>query len=149
MSVRLSPHFSLAEMIVSQTAARRGIDNTPGDAEIAALRSLCIEVLEPVRKHFDRPVIVSSGYRSPKLNRAIGGSSSSQHCKGEAADFTVPGVSVLDLAQWMHRNLNYDQLIYEFGSWVHVSYRAGRLRNQELSAKRIGGRTKYLPGIVA
>ena len=149
MSVRLSPHFSLPEMIVSQTAARRGIDNTPGDAEIAALRSLCIEVLEPVRKHFDRPVIVSSGYRSPKLNRAIGGSSSSQHCKGEAADFTVPGVSVLDLAQWMHRNLNYDQLIYEFGSWVHVSYRAGRLRNQELSAKRIGGRTKYLPGIVA
>lgn len=148
MSVRLSPHFSLAEMIVSQTAARRGIDNTPGDAEIAALRTLCIEVLEPVRKHFDRPVIVSSGYRSPTVNRAIGGSSSSQHCKGEAADFTVPGVSVLDLAQWMHRNLNYDQLIYEFGSWVHVSYRAGRLRNQELSAKRIGGRTKYLTGIV-
>ena len=148
MIVRLSPHFTLSEMTASQTAARRGIDNTPGDSEIAALRSLCIEVLEPVRKHFDRPVIISSGYRSPTLNRAIGGSSSSQHCKGEAADFTVPGVSVLDLAQWMHRNLNYDQLIYEFGSWVHVSYRAGRLRNQELSAKRVGGRTKYLPGIV-
>ena len=147
--MRLSPHFTLAEMIVSQTAARRGIDNTPGDDEIAALRSLCVEVLEPVRKHFDRPVIVSSGYRSPTLNRAIGGSASSQHCKGEAADFTVPGVSVLELAQWMHRNLNYDQLIYEFGSWVHVSYRSGRLRNQELSAKRIGGRTKYLAGIVA
>lgn len=148
MSVRLSPHFSLAEMLVSQTAARRGIDNTPGDAEIAALRSLCVEVLEPVRKHFARPVIVSSGYRSPALNRAIGGSPTSQHSKGEAADFTVPGVGVLDLAQWMHRNLNYDQLIYEFGSWVHVSYRVGRLRNQELSAKRIAGRTKYLQGIV-
>jgi len=147
--MNLSPHFTLAEMTVSQTAARRGIDNTPGDSEIAALKTLCIEVLEPVRAHFDRPVIVSSGYRSPALNRAIGGSSSSQHCKGEAADFSVPGIGVLDLAQWMHRNLQYDQLIYEFGRWVHVSYRTGALRNMELSAKRIAGRTRYLPGIQA
>ena len=147
--MKLTAHFTLAEMTVSQTAARQGIDNTPGEREIAALTMLCTEVLEPVRAHFDRPVIVSSGYRSATLNRAIGGSSSSQHCKGEAADFTVPGVGVLDLAQWMHRNLQYDQLIYEFGRWVHVSYRAGALRNMELSAKRIGGRTSYLPGIVA
>ena len=147
--MNLSPHFTLAEMTVSQTAARRGIDNTPGDSEIAALKTLCIEVLEPVRAHFDRPVIVSSGYRSPALNRAIGGSSSSQHCKGEAADFSVPGIGVLDLAQWMHRNLQYDQLIYEFGRWVHVSYRTGALCNMELSAKRIAGRTRYLPGIQA
>jgi len=147
--MKLSPHFTLAEMTTSQTAARRGIDNTPGDHEIAALMTLCVEVLEPLRAHFDRPVIVSSGYRSPELNRAIGGSSTSQHCKGEAADFTVPGVSVLDLARWMRRNLQYDQLIYEFGRWVHVSYRAGTLRNMELSAKRIAGRTRYLPGIQA
>ena len=147
--LRLSPHFSLAEVTASQTAVRRGIANDPPQAAIAALKKLCTEVLEPVRLHFDRPVIVSSGYRSPELNRAIGGSGSSQHCKGEAADFTVPGVSVLDLAQWIQRNLNYDQLIYEFGRWVHVSYRSGRLRNQELSARRIAGRTQYLPGIHA
>ena len=147
--LRLSKNFTLTEMTVSQTAARQGIANDPPEAAIAALRQLCTEVLEPVRQHFDRPVIVSSGYRSPELNRAIGGSGSSQHCKGEAADFTVPGVSVLDLARWMHRNLDYDQLIYEFGRWVHVSYRSGRLRNQELSARRIAGRTQYLPGILA
>ena len=147
--MKLTAHFTLAEMTASQTAARQGIDNTPGEREIAALKTLCAEVLEPVRAHFDRPVIVSSGYRSPAVNRAIGGASSSQHCKGEAADFTVPGVDVLDLAQWMHRNLQYDQLIYEFGRWVHVSYRAGALRNMELSAKRIAGRTRYLPGIQA
>lgn len=147
--MKLSPHFTLEEMTRSQTAARRDIANEPDDAAVAALKTLCVEVLEPIRVHFDRPVIVTSGYRSPELNRAIGGSRTSQHSQGEAADIVVPGVAVIDLAQWIHRNLNYDQLIYEFGRWVHVSYRAGRLRSQDLSAKRIGGRTRYLPGIVA
>lgn len=146
--MKLSPHFTLEEMTVSQTAARRGIQNDPPPSVIAALRLLCTEVLEPIRTHFDRPVIVSSGYRSAELNLAIGGSRRSQHCLGEAADITVPGVAVLDLAQWMQRNLRYDQLIYEFGRWVHVSYRDGRLRNQELSAKRTAGRTQYLQGLV-
>ncbi|MDG6079739.1 DUF882 domain-containing protein [Erythrobacter litoralis] len=145
--MNLSPHFTLAEMTASQTAARRDIPNDPPPAVIANLRTLCIEVLEPVRTHFDRPVVVSSGYRSPILNRAIGGSGSSQHCLGEAADFTVPGVGVLDLAQWMQRNLNYDQLIYEYGRWVHVSYRHGRLRNMELTAKY--GVRGYLTGLRA
>lgn len=147
--MKLSPHFTLEEMTRSQTAARRDIANEPDDAAVAALKTLCVEVLEPIRVHFDRPVSVTSGYRSPELNRAIGGSRTSQHSQGEAADIVVPGVAVIDLAQWIHRNLNYDQLIYEFGRWVHVSYRAGRLRSQDLSAKRIGGRTRYLPGIVA
>lgn len=150
-SLRLSRNFTLGEMLVSQTASRRGIDNTPPPAAVAALKDLCQNVLQPVRDHFDRPVIVTSGYRSPELNRRIGGSGTSQHTKGEAADFTVPGVSNLELARWMERNLNYDQLIYEFGEsgWIHVSYREGRLRNQELSAVRRNGRTRYLPGLVA
>lgn len=147
--MQLSPHFTLAEMTFSQTAARRGIPNDPPPSVVAALKTLCSEVLEPVRVHFDRPVRVSSGYRSPELNLAIGGSRSSQHCLGEAADITVPGVHVLDLAQWIQRNLRFDQLIYEFGRWVHVSYRVGRLRRSELTARHIAGRTQYLEGLRA
>lgn len=150
--MKLSKHFTLDEFTFSQTAARNMLDNTPTDVQIASLKRLCVEVLEPVREHFDRPVRISSGYRGPDLNRAVRGSRSSQHCKGEAADFTVPGVTVLELCQWMHRNLNYDQLIYEFGRWVHVSY-GPRMRNQELTARkiRVNGRrkTQYIPGIVA
>lgn len=148
---RLSPHFVLGEMLVSATAARKGIRNEPGEAEIRALTELCSNVLEAVREHFGRPVVVTSGYRSPRLNVAVGGSATSQHCRGEAADFTVPGVSNLEVCRWMERALNYDQLIYEFGEdgWVHVSWSARQRRNQELTARRKGGKTVYLPGIVA
>ena len=144
--MNLSKHFTLSEMTVSQTASRKGIDNTPGQKEIDALAMLCKEVLEPIRAHFDRPVIVTSGFRSVALNKRIGGSATSQHCKGEAADFTVPGVSNFELCKWMERNLNYDQLIYEYGEsgWVHVSWTEG-YRNMELT-KRRGQR--YLPGIL-
>ena len=147
--MQLSPHFTLAEMTQSQTASRRGIRNVPGDAEIRALTLLCEKVLEPVRAHFGKPVIVTSGYRSPRLNTAIGGSANSQHCKGEAADIIIPGVHVLDVAQWIQRNLRYDQLIYEFGRWVHVSYRFGRLRNQDLTARIAKGKTQYITGLRA
>lgn len=147
--MNLSPHFTLAELTVSQTAARKGIDNSAPPAVVAALRLLCGEVLEPIRAHFDRPVIVSSGYRSPALNRAIGGAVTSQHCKGEAADITVPGVANIDLAQWIMRNLRYDQLIEEFGRWVHVSYRAGPLRHAELTARLANGKVRYVQGLRA
>lgn len=148
--MQLSENFTLEEMTRSQTAIRRGIPNTPGPAVIRALTALCVHVLEPVRAHFEAPVLVSSGYRSPALNAAIGGSATSQHCLGEAADFTVRGVANIDVIQWMWRTLNYDQLIYEFGAagWVHASWRDGRLRNEELTARRVDGRVKYLPGIV-
>lgn len=149
--MNLSEHFTLAEMTTSQTAARKGIRNVPGDTEIKALTALCVNVLEKVRTHFGRPVVISSGYRSPRLNVAIGGAASSQHCKGEAADFTVPGVSNLEVAQWMLKTLNYDQLIREYGDdgWIHVSWRTGANRNAELTAIRRGGKTVYLPGLIA
>lgn len=149
--MQLSPHFDLAEMSVSQTASRQGLANIPDLAVVAALKLLCLNVLEPLRAHFARPVIVTSGYRSPAVNKACGGAASSQHCLGQAADFTAPGVSNIDLAQWIMRNLKYDQLIYEFGEsgWIHCSWRDGRLRNEELTARRIGGHTKYLPGLLA
>ncbi|MAY20327.1 MAG: hypothetical protein CL955_06885 [Erythrobacteraceae bacterium] len=156
---QLSKHFALHEFTRSQTASRRDIDNRPGEAEIAALRLLCHKVLEPVREHFDRPVRISSGYRSPALNRAIGGSRTSQHCKGEAADFEIAGISNIEVCRWMEKHLNYDQLILEFytpgqpnSGWVHVSYRQP-YRNQELTARRVRrwGRmtTEYVGGIVA
>ena len=156
---QLSEHFHLSEFLKSQTASRLGIDNTPGPSEVAALINLCNKVLEPVRAHYQRPIVISSGYRSPVLNSAIGGSATSQHCKGQAADFEVPGISNVELARWMHRNLNYDQLILEFytpgdpnSGWVHVSWR-GAYRNQELTARRVRKwgrwRTEYVPGIRA
>lgn len=147
---QLTEHFSVAEMSRSSAASFKGIPNKPGPAEIAALTLLCEKVLEPVREHYGKPVIVTSGYRSPRVNVAVGGSSSSQHCKGEAADFTVSGESNIDVCRWMQANLNYDQLIYEFGEdgWVHCSFSAHRMRNAELSAKRRSGRTVYLPGLV-
>lgn len=147
---KLTEHFSFAEMTRSQTATRKGIRNVPSVEATKALILLCEKVLEPVRAHFGVPVRISSGYRSPRLNQAIGGSRSSQHCKGEAADFTLPGVSNIDVVRWMHAKLDYDQLIYEYGEsgWIHCSYSAHRMRNAELTARRVRGRTKYLTGIV-
>lgn len=150
-NLKLSPHFTLGEMTVSQAASRRGLDNTPGPAVIEALKALCVNLLEPIRVHYGRPVVVTSGYRSPRVNKAVGGSPTSQHCLGEAADFTVPGVSNLAVARWIRDTLEYDQLIYEFGEggWIHASWRASRRRSQELSAQRTTRGTVYLPGLVA
>ncbi len=156
--MKLSPNFHLSEFTQSQTATRLMLDNTPGPSEIAALKLLCEKVLEPVRENYGRPVLISSGYRSPAVNRAIRGSRTSQHAKGEAADFEIAGVDNLRICQWMERRLNYDQLILEFyergvpaSGWVHVSYREP-YRNQELTAKRVvrNGRrtTVYQNGIV-
>ena len=147
--MNLSEHFTLKEMTVSQAASRLGIRNEPNADQIKALRLLCEKVLEPVRAHFAAPVIVTSGFRSPRVNTAIKGSATSQHCRGEAADFHVHGVSDLDVAQYLLKHLNYDQLILEYppNGWVHVSYSAHRTRNMELTAKRIKGRTVYLGGL--
>lgn len=153
--MQISEHFTLEEFLKSQTAARLGIDNTPSDAVIRNLQALCHNVLEPVRLHYMRPVVISSGYRSALLNHRIGGAATSQHRNGEAADFEVPGVANLEVARWMEKQLNYDQLILEFytpgqpnSGWVHVSWRKP-YRNQELTAVKRGGKTVYLPGLVA
>lgn len=156
--MKLSEHFNLSEFQVSDTAARRGIDMTVPPELIPRLRLLCENVLEPVRRNFARPVVISSGYRPPKLNRIIGGSATSQHSLAEAADFEVPGVSNVVVAQWIARNCRFDQLILEFvtqgvpnSGWVHCSYRLGRLRGQTLTARRVRKlgvlRTVYLPGL--
>ena len=127
--MKLGKYFSLEEMIKSQTAIRRGIDNIPSDDELESLFELVKNVLDPIREHFGLPVTVNSGYRGKKLNKAIKGSKNSQHCKGQAADIEIIGISNYDLACWIRDNMEFDQLILEFhnrkvpdSGWVHVSW---------------------------
>ena len=150
--MKLSNNFSLNELTKSQTAERKGIDNTPSAEHQENLKSLCTHVLQPVRDHFGQVVSVSSGYRSPELCTAIGSKITSQHAKGEAADFEIFGVSNKELADWIHYNVNYDQLILEYwnesdpnSGWVHCSYSENQKRRQYLKAMKVDGRTKYEP----
>ena len=150
--MKLSNNFSLKELTASQTAERKGIDNTPSPTHQANLKSLCASILQPVRDHFGQVVSVSSGYRSPELCVAIESSTQSQHAKGEAADFEIFGVSNKELADWINENLDYDQLILEYwkesdpnSGWVHCSYTDGSNRKQYLRAYKENGSTKYEP----
>jgi zinc D-Ala-D-Ala carboxypeptidase len=154
--MQLTNNFSLAEMVKSDTALRHDMDNTPGEAEIANLKTLCEKVLQPVREHFKTGVKVNSGFRHPEVNAKVGGSKTSDHCKGQAADIEIPGVANADLAVWIMDNLEYTQLILEFytpgvpdSGWVHVSYDPANLKKQNLTAAKQGGKTVYLPGLVA
>jgi len=151
--MRLAKNFTLAEMTRSQTASRKGIGNEPDLATIRRLRALCKEVLQPIRDQFG-PVTVTSGYRSPELNASIGGSSTSQHMRGEAADIEVTADN-LELAHWIAEHCDFDQLISECytpgdpaSGWVHVSYRTdGRNRRQCLTYQRADGYTVGLPSL--
>lgn len=147
--MKLTSHFTLDEMLVSQTAARRGITNIPTPDVVEELRRLCELILQPLRDSLDRPVLVSSGYRSPELNRAVGGAKNSCHMFGRAADISVPGMTVYGVC---HRivslHLPFRQCIDEFNAWVHVSIEpTGQPpRQQMLTARRAAnGRTVYAP----
>jgi len=147
--MRLSQHFSLQEFTFSQTATRLGIPNAPPPDAIARMIALCEDVLEPLRAELGRPIIVTSGYRSPELNAAIGGSPRSQHCRGEAADIIVPGLSPLDVCRAVVELGRFDQCIHEFGRWCHVSWRGDQLsRRETLTATHQDGRVIYLRGLV-
>jgi zinc D-Ala-D-Ala carboxypeptidase len=154
--MNLTTNFTLAEMVKSDTALRHDMDNTPGEAEIANLKTLCEKVLQPVRDHFQTGVKVNSGFRHPEVNARVGGSKTSDHCKGQAADIEIPGIANADLAVWIMDNLTYTQLILEFytpgvpdSGWVHVSYDPANLKKQNLTATKKDGKTVYLPGLVA
>ena len=153
---QLTTNFSLHELSKSETALRLDLDNTPDEQATENLRLLCEKVLQPVRDHYGKGVKVNSAYRSPESNAAVGGSKTSDHCKGMAADIEIPGVANADLAQWIMDNLDYTQLILEFytpgipdSGWVHVSYDPNNLKKQELTATKVAGKTTYLPGLVA
>jgi zinc D-Ala-D-Ala carboxypeptidase len=133
--MQLSRFFTLAELTRSDTAAREGILNHPAESQIGCLRSLCSTLLDPVREAAGRPVRITSGYRGPALNARIGGSATSQHSHGEAADMQAPGLDTLELFKTVIRlGLPFDQLIYEAQSatvkWVHVSHRSGGNRGE-------------------
>jgi zinc D-Ala-D-Ala carboxypeptidase len=161
--MQLSKNLALSEVTRSETAKRRGISNMPTPEHIENFKKLAENVFQPIRDHFGVPIRISSGYRSAALNKAIGGAGktvngvyipSSQHCTGEAIDIDMDGTTVTnaEIFNYIKDNLNFDQLIWEFGTdtnpdWVHVSYdSAGKQRKQILKAKRAaGGKTTYVP----
>ena len=148
---RLSPHFTLSELTKSSTALRLGIPNEPEPHHISALIHLCETILEPVRENFGVAFSPSSGYRSPELCEAIGSTSKSQHAKGEAVDFELPGIDNHLVASWIRDNLDFDQLILEAytdddknSGWIHCSTKSDWNRKEVLRYHRDTG---YLHGL--
>ena len=147
-----SKYFTLEELTKSPAAIRLGINNKPTADIIAALQRLVTNVLDPLREEWGAPIVVSSGYRCPQLNKAVGGARMSQHMYGQAADIRTlhdrpdDNRRLRDLL--IKLNLPYDQLIDEFGcDWLHVSHRAAGNRGQRLSALKKGGKTVYIAGL--
>jgi hypothetical protein len=156
MSTKLSKNFSLEELYASQTASRLGIDNKPTKAVQANLQLLVDTILQPLRDKLGKPITISSGYRSPRLNDAVPGSSkTSAHCFGYAVDMNSFSYgNTKKFCEYVHKflidnNIPFDQLIYEYGQWVHIGIknRSGGQRRQLISAKRVSGKTVYVPGI--
>jgi hypothetical protein len=153
--MNLTENISLKELTKSESATRFGISNEPTEEALSNLQKLATHILQPVRDHFGKPLIITSGYRSPELCVKIGSTTTSQHTKGQASDFEIGGIANKDLSDWIHQNLDYDQLILEFwkpedanSGWVHCSYKGeGQNRKQYLRAFTENGKTKYEPMI--
>jgi len=149
--MNLTKNFSLIELTSSETAVRKGIDNTPSQEVVNNLKNLCENVMQPLRDWYGKPINITSGYRSPKLNKAIGGSTTSDHCLGCAIDFTLPKEDYKEVFDFIRTKLPFDQVLWEFGNddapqWVHVSFRIDKNRKQVLRAyKNAIGQTKYKP----
>lgn len=149
--MEISKHISYREATKSNTATRLGIDNTPGDYELTNMQTVAEKIFEPLRAFVGGPIKINSFYRCEELNRAIGGSSRSQHCEGRAIDLddTFGHASNSEMFNYIKQHLNFDQLIWEFGTnknpdWVHVSYVSDdQNRNRCLKAEKINGKTYY------
>ena len=154
-TIRLSKNFALSEMVKSATAERLNVDNSPSDIHLVNLTHLAIHILQPVRDEFG-VITINSGYRSPALNAKVGGSKTSQHCNGQAADFESFSTPNPDLAKWIANKLEFDQLILEFydgvnpnSGWVHCSYNLMGNRKKILTALKTGGKVVYKNGFVS
>lgn len=154
MNPQLSPNLSLAEVTKSDTAIKNGISNLPSQEHYDNLAAIANKIFQPIRQHFGKPIAVTSGYRSPALNKKVGGSATSAHCAGQALDLDADvfgGLTNADIFNYVKANLEYDQIIWEFGTdknpdWVHIGYKKdGGNRKQNLKAVRVGKTTKYLP----
>lgn len=151
--MKVGKHFSLDEFTVTQEGTRRGLDNTPNAEVIENIKALCEKILDPLREAIGIPIVVTSGYRSPAVNKAVGGSRTSQHVQGMAADIIVPGWTVEHVVEKIRLlGLPVDQVIDEFTSWTHVSYvsplkiRSFRNRHEFLKARKEGKKTVYSRG---
>ena len=145
--MNLSRHVTIQEFSYSPTAIKKGIHNVMNSIQVNNAIQLCENVFEPIRKHLNAPIKISSGFRCNQLNKLIGGASVSQHTKGEAFDLELTDIKLFD---WILKNVEFDQAIYEFGNdthanWFHISYRKGNNRKQALRAIKIGGKTQYIP----
>lgn len=152
----ITANFTLEELIASSTAKKNGLDNTPSTEEIVNLKILANKVLQPIRNYYNKPVKINSAFRSLEVNRLVGGSSNSHHCKGQAADITIAGITNPELATWIKDNLKFTQVILEFytkgvpnSGWVHVSYDSADLKCQALTAQKENGKTIYKNGLIA
>jgi len=149
--MKISEHFTLEEMLKSQIAERKNISNIPMPDHIKNLTHLALNILEPIRKHYNIQFSPNSGYRSPELNKSMGGAKNSQHMTGEAVDIEIPGISNYDLAVWCKENLKFDQIILECyksgipnSGWVHISLKEQNNRSNALTYSN----GKYLNGLV-
>ena len=153
--MKLTANFSLDELIKSQVAERKGINNNPSPMQIENLKALAVNILQPIRSQFDKPLIIRSGFRCAELCLEIGSTIHSEHCadnKSAAADFEIPGIDNKELAEWIKSNLEYNQLILEFyrdgepsSGWVHCSYSTDLNKKQSLIAYRQDGKVQYRP----
>ena len=141
--MKLTENFDLDEFIVSQVAERHGYRNIPNEKQIENLRLLCVNVLQPLREIIRVPIFINSGFRSFDVNAVVGGKFNSQHLEGKAADFIVPSLNLADVFNIILKQLPFDQLIYEFGKWIHVSWNGEKNRNEVLLSKKVYGKVVY------
>lgn len=154
--MNLSKNFTVTELTKSADALRKGLDNSPDQTIVDNLKLLAENILQPIRDYFDKPVTINSGYRSVAVNASVGGSATSDHCKGMAADIEIIGIDNKALAKHIVDTYKFTQVILEFytegipdSGWVHVSYNKDALKNQALTAVKKDNKTVYLPGLVA
>lgn len=141
--VKLTNNFYLKEFVISQVAVRHGYRNEPNEKQIENLRLLCVNVLQPLREIINVPIFINSGFRSFDVNAAVGGRFNSQHLEGKAADLVVPSMNLADVFNIVLERISFDQLIYEFGKWIHVSWNGELNRKEVMISKKVYGKTVY------
>ena len=141
--MKLSESFNLDEFTISQVAERHGYRNEPSEKQIDNLRLLCVNALQPLREIINVPIFINSGFRSFDVNAAVGGRFNSQHLEGKAADLVVHSMNLIDVFNIVLQKLSFDQLIYEFGKWIHVSWNGELNRKDVMISKKVYGKTVY------
>ena len=143
INIRLTANFGLDEFVISQVAERHGYENEPNEKQIENLKLLCQNILQPLRDKTQAAIFINSGFRSFHVNAAVGGRFNSQHLEGKAADFIVPSMDLVDVFNLIRQDFQFDQLIFEFEKWIHISWNGENNRNDVLLSKKVYGKTVY------